>query len=315
MGNIVGKQFKVVASKNVTDSLNDSVKEGNQAKFYLAQKDYAKGKALDEVTSPDEFSDRNVIIINGNTIQGVSKNDIIKLDAISDATKLFKYKGSVSTGYDLLKKVPPEANVGDVWNVEQECEINGIKYPPYTNFVCSYIKISPASASWDSLGGIMISVSSAYPQRNDRQTLSFSSYGHPMDHFTLKVDKYAGLYINSNNEISLGLSTYRGINVDKDNFIYLLLSTEKEAPLDASQYVSCANSGLAFNKQGGLTVAIGNSGTNNGDFIDGALVLGSAIQGHGGLCISSSAMTRYIKSNTDVRIYIDSLIDAKLKAQ
>ena len=37
MGNIVGKQFRVVASKNLKDSLADSVKEGNQAKFYLAQ--------------------------------------------------------------------------------------------------------------------------------------------------------------------------------------------------------------------------------------------------------------------------------------
>mgnify|MGYP006920093979 FL=1 len=36
MGNIVGKPFGVVASINYEAALEESVKEGNQAKFYLA---------------------------------------------------------------------------------------------------------------------------------------------------------------------------------------------------------------------------------------------------------------------------------------
>ena len=92
MGNIVGKQFRVVASKNLNDSLADSVKEGNKAKFYLAQNNNPnEQKALENVTTVTN-DDRNVLIINGNTIQGISKNDISKLDAISDATKIFKYQ-------------------------------------------------------------------------------------------------------------------------------------------------------------------------------------------------------------------------------
>ena len=81
MGNIVGKQFRVVASKNVTDSLADSVKEGNQAKFYLAQDGPAGGAALDNITKVTDDA-RNVLIINGNKIQGISNNDVAKSNTL-----------------------------------------------------------------------------------------------------------------------------------------------------------------------------------------------------------------------------------------
>ena len=75
MGKIVGKQFRVVVSKDLTTAIAESVKEGNQAKFYLAQG--STGKALDDVTNTTN-DDRNTIVINGNLIQGISHNDFAK---------------------------------------------------------------------------------------------------------------------------------------------------------------------------------------------------------------------------------------------
>lgn len=365
MGNIVGKLFRVVASKNVTDSLADSIKNGNQAKFYLAQDKLPNGQALDDVTSPNELTDRNVLIINGNKIQGVNQNDLSKLDSITDASKLFKYKGSVATIDELLKKVPPEAEVGDVWNMEQECEIDGVKYPAYTNFVCSSIKVSiggkPASSTWDSLGGTMqmgtvatvnsmgntrldyhtsydipisafsinlavnsslkiangeitLSKSSPSAKKIDRETLYYGS-NDPIANFKIKVDVAQGLYINDLNMISLSISTKGGLGIDTNDSLYMVLSTDKSIPIDKG--VSAPeNSGLAFNSNGALTIAIGENYSNNNDCINGALVLGSGTNGrHGGLCISSKVVVDFINTNMNIRTYINSLIDAKLKAQ
>ncbi len=363
MGNIVGKLFKVVASKNVTDSLADSVKEGNQAKFYLAQEGAANGKALDNVTTPDELTDRNVLIINGNKIQGVNASDINKLNAITDVSKLFKYKGSVATGEELLKKVPPETEVGDVWNVEQECEIGGIWYPAYTNFVCSSVKApiagKPGSSTWDSLGGTMqigtealptvsgsttlryensdntpissfninLAINSSLQARNgeitllksspfarkiDKETLYYGS-NDPIASFKIKVNTSRGLYINDLNMIDLSISN--GLGIDTKDSLYILLSTDKSNSID-KEASEPENSGLAFTKGGALTIAIGENASNNGDCIGGALVLGSGTNSiRGGLCISSNTMVDFINTNMTIRTYINSLIDAKLKAQ
>ena len=53
MGKIKDKVFGLVVSKNVTDSLADSIKDSNRAKFYLAQDKIPNGQALDDVTSPN----------------------------------------------------------------------------------------------------------------------------------------------------------------------------------------------------------------------------------------------------------------------
>ena len=367
MGNIVGKQFRVVASKNVTDSLADSIKEGNQAKFYLAQEGVAEGKALDEVTSPDEFSDRNVLIINGNKIQGVSQNDINKLNAITDATKIFKYKGSVLTGDELKAKVPPEAEVGDVWNVEQECEINGVKYPAHTNFVCSSIKTLPATSTWDSLGGTMRIGTTAAAFKVNSEKLTYHNINDstiPINQFSLVVSTANGLHIGTSNNLEINLNepdlifsdlvgeryfkklTYArkqfsiidrisiqvatpltistlgrielGIGTglaNNDEELYISLANNKIYPIINNKYAE--NSGLSYNQYGELTVAIGKPGSNSGDCIDGALVLGTGPNSdtHGGLCISSRVMVDFINTNMNIRNYISSLIDAKLKAQ
>lgn len=264
-----------------------------------------------------------------------------------------------------MKKVPPEAEVGDVWNVEQECEIDGVKYPAYTNFVCSSVKVSidgkPSSSTWDSLGGTMqmgtvatvnsigntrldyhtsynipissfsinlaansslktvngeitLSKSSPSAKRIDRETLYYGS-NDPIGNFKIKVNISQGLYINDLNMISLSISTRGGLGIDTNDSLYMVLSTDKTAPIDEA-VSEPENSGLAFKRNGTLTIAIGENYSNNNDCINGALVLGSGTNGrHGGLCISSSTMVNFINTNITIRTYINSLINAKLKAQ
>jgi hypothetical protein len=321
MGKIKNKVFGLVVSKNVTDSLADSIKDNNQAKFYLAQDKFPNdGQALDDVTIPNELTDRNVLIINGNRIQGVNQNDLSKLDAITDVHKLFKYKGSVETGNELLKKVPPEVEVGDVWNVEQECEIYGIKYPAYTNFVCSSVKTSiegkPASSTWDSLGGVMQMGIEATVHNVGNTLLSYYTLNNiPISSFNIKVNRSEGLYIDDLNRIGLSLSSRRGLGIDPYNYLGIRLSTDKLDPIN-KEVSEPENSGLAFRNDGTLTIAIGEDCSNDNDCINGALVLGIGTDDrHGGLCISSKAMVNFINTNRNIRTYINSLIDAKLKAQ
>lgn len=64
MGNVVGKQFGVVASKDYITALTESVKEGNQGKFYLAQ---SGGNGFDNITAITN-DNRNTLIVNGNEI-------------------------------------------------------------------------------------------------------------------------------------------------------------------------------------------------------------------------------------------------------
>lgn len=321
MGNIVGKQFRVVASKNVTDSLADSVKEGNQAKFYLAQAPsvasiYADGVSLDDVTTPNKEFDRNVLIINGNKIQGVNDSDIIKLNAIHDVTNLFVYKGSVDTFANL-----PTTNVkvGDVYNVNREFNIGNVSYPAYTNVVCSYAKSGAGHQfiTWDALGGAMQMGTSVNPHTvNDKQLSYNVPENIPISSFSICLAENSSLKV-IDGKISLNISSDEGLNISSSNELYIFLSTDKTVPINSIQKEPCANSGLAFNAHGALTIAIGEKSSNNMDCIDGALVLGegSSMDGHGGLCISSNAMVNFINTNVSIRTYISSLIDEKLKAQ
>ena len=352
MGNIVEKLFRVVASKNVTDSLEDSVKEGNQAKFYLVQDGIADGKALDEVTIPDELSDRNALIINGNKIQGVSGDDLHKLNAIKDVNKIFKYKGSVKTGNELKAKVPPEAEVGDVWNVEQECEINGVKYPAHTNFVCSSIQILPATSTWDSLGGTMqMGEIATSVISNDNDIITFNTPGNtPIKKFSLKVSSSNGLYFDSNNGLSLNLSTARdfwlgtsavdgcidliisaggapvgtinipigsGLTVSTNYGISVNLSAVDDHILISNPNHATRSSGLDISTSG-LFIAISSSGILDSQYIPNGLRCiepNDTQKLSGGLILDGNTIARWLQHHKGLESYINSLIDAKLKAQ
>lgn len=221
MGNIVGKQFKVVASKNLKDSLADSVKSGNQAKFYLAQNNNPnEQKALDSVTEVTD-NDRNVLIINGNTIQGVSKNDISKLDAISDATKIFRYQGSLATKSALLAKIPPFVKVGDVYNVESEVMLDGFCYPPHTNFV--YIGgHGNTELNWDSLGGIMQIGTHAFQIKESESVLVWKTDNDaPLSELRLTLATDSCLHINDDTSLGLAISSSLGISANGSLYVRL----------------------------------------------------------------------------------------------
>lgn len=224
MGKIVGKQFRVVASKNLKDSLADSVKEGNQAKFYLAQAPSVAsinpdGVSLDDVTTPDKEFDRNVLIINGNKIQGVNDSDIIKLNAIQDVINLFVYKGSVDTFANL-----PTTNVkvGDVYNVNREFYIENVSYPAHTNVVCSYAKSGAGHQfiTWDALGGTMQIGTSVRPHTvNDKQLSYNVPEKIPISSFSIYLAENSSLKV-IDGKISLNKSRPSAKRTDNETLYY-----------------------------------------------------------------------------------------------
>lgn len=392
MGNIVGKLFRVVASKDYATALAESVKEGNQAKFYLAQKD---GKALDGVTATTD-NDRNTLIINGNRIQGVSNNDISKLDAITDVTKLFKYKGSVDTFDDLPTGALRDVSVGDVWNIKSDFTLEGVTYPAYTNVVCVTAAYGSAPMiEWDALGGTMEMGTSVAPTVRDsrlsyktKNNIPISSFGivlgsdtgimadasgviriksdkktfsrvddgmlscisaAPLNHITLHISTDNGLFIGTdiggNNHIGLRLSTesicYMSTKVVNEHTINNSLSIVSDNNYPLHEFIlPCGNgveaiitdnikhtanlavklstsetdaeiagnsrmSGLDFNG-GGLYVALSPSEEVNKKFL---------IRNGGGLALKYTELVNSLKSDTQLKQYINSLIDAKLQAQ
>ena len=394
MGNIVGKLFRVVASKNLKDSLADSVKEGNQAKFYLAQNNNPnEQKALENVTTVTN-DDRNVLIINGNTIQGISKNDISKLDAISDATKIFKYQGSIATKELLLAKIPPSVEVGDVYNVESEVTLNNISYPAHTNFV--YIGgHENTELNWDSLGGTMQIGTSAQPTVRDSvlsyrtkdrmpadsfvivlgsdtglvadasgiikiksDNKTFSGVGEsmlscisaaPLNHITLHISTYNGLFIGTdlggNNHIDLRLSTesicYVSTQVVNEHTINNSLSIVSDNNYPLHEFILPCGNGVEaiitdnIKHTANLVVKLSTSGTDaeiagnsrmSGlDFSEGGLYVALSsseevnkkflIRNNNGLALKYTELVNSLRSDTQLKQYINSLIDAKLQAQ
>lgn len=213
MGNIVGKQFRVVASKDYATALAESVKEGNQAKFYLAQKD---GKALDGVTATTD-NDRNTLIINGNRIQGVSNNDISKLDAITDVTKLFKYKGSVDTFDDLPTGALRDVSVGDVWNIKSNFTLEDVTYPAYTNVVCvTAVYGSAPMIKWDALGGTMEMGTSVAPTVKDSRLSYKTKNNIPISSFEIVLGSDTGIVADDNGIIKLQLATKHFTKLNDD---------------------------------------------------------------------------------------------------
>lgn len=222
MGNIVGKLFRVVASKNVTDSLADSVKNGNQAKFYLAQEGAGGGAALDNITKVTDDA-RNVLIINGNKIQGISNDDVAKLDAITDVTKIFTYKGSVATFADLPNGKLRDVSVGDVWNIQHEFTLEDVLYPAYTNVVCASVANgSVPMIQWDALGGTMqIGTTIDSTGEADNGIINYKSPTKvPINSFRIVLGTNTGVVTDSSGTISLRLTSEHFTKLN-DNTLYI----------------------------------------------------------------------------------------------
>lgn len=393
MGNIVGKQFRVVASKDYATALAESVKGGNQAKFYLAQKD---GKALDGVTATTD-NDRNTLIINGNRIQGVSNNDISKLDAITDVTKLFKYKGSVDTFDDLPTGVSRDVSVGDVWNIKSNFTLRGVTYPAYTNVVCVTAAYGSAPViDWDALGGTMEMGTSVNPTvkdsrlsyktknnipissfeivlgsdtglvadargiiriESDRKTFSRVGDGMlscisaaPLNYITLHINTNNGLFIGTdsdgNDHIDLRLSTesicymstsavneqhtinnslsiVSGNNYPLHEFILPCGNGVEAIITDNIKYT--ANLAVKLSTSGTDAEIAGNSRMSGLDFSGGGLYVALSsseevnkkflIRNNNGLALKYTELVNSLRSDAQLKQYINSLIDVKLQAQ
>lgn len=259
MGNIVGKPFGVVASKDYNTALTESVKEGNQAKFYLAENE---GNGFDNITTATDNS-RNTLIVNGNKIQGVSTNDINKLNLISGSGLItdgaFRYKGSV----DNISKLPDDAKVGDVYNISTHFMIGSIDYPAYT----SVVYVNDGTNTWQSLGGEMKLGTSAIGLRTTDHNIFYSAPNYlspnykPITSFDINLDSDNGLYAKPNSFISIRLG--------------LGLSTSK------GSIVPCLGQGLTFDDGGSININPGD-GLNFSTNSKLQLNLGSGLQFYNG---------------------------------
>lgn len=298
MGNIVGRLFGVVASKDYKTALAESVKVGNQAKFYLTQNNGANDqKALDDVTAATT-ADRNALVINGNTIQGISKQDINKLDAISDVTKIFKYQGSVKTREALLAKIPPSVKIGDVYNVEDSIMLNNISYPAHTNFVyIGLIDGENKEKAWDSLGGTMQIGTGALRSQLSAEKIHWEGENNiPISYLNLEVS--TGLIVDTGGVLSVNIGT--GLELEGGKIAVKLATMITES-------YETGSGGLYTNSEGGLYVGISSS--------EGANIKLLGYNNDGGLFLKYKELVKSLMANSDLKIYISSLIKDALKAQ
>ena len=295
MGNIVGKQFGVVASKNYATALAESVKEGNQAKFYLAQKD---GEALDGLTEAT-YNDRNTLIINGNTIQGISDDDISKLDAITDVTRLFKYKGSVDTFGDLPTGNFRDVSVGDVWSIKSIFTLEGVTYPAHTSVVCVTAAYGSAPViRWDALGGTMEMGTSVSPTVISSSVLFYKTEKDiPISSFRIELGSDTGIVAGSSGIIELRLTSKAFTTLQSDQ----LYIDNNGSPLESVMLNIDSTTGLYANPEGSLSMHLGEANVKQKDrdlnFFSDSPINNFTIRCRGGLSAGSDGAL-YLKLST-----------------
>ena len=339
MGNIVGKPFGVVASKDYNTALTESVKEGNQAKFYLTENG---GKGFNDITATTDNS-RNTLIVNGNKIQGVSTSDINKLNAItSDTAKIFKYKGSVDL-FESLPNIPNNVNVGDVYNISNKFNMDGVSYPAHTNVVCveSVLSGSLPIVKWDALGGTMEIGTSVDPSINTLSSsvcLSYKTINNiPISSFGIKVDTDSYLdatddgtiYLHVGSSYShkyndncirfsanLGLMEYADLYVkdgikissfyNNEGVEIVGLSLKISTNIDNHVEKITDVSGLTIDDDG-LRLALATGDSINNGFINGLVTITTNVARKGGLSIYGAAIEDYLRMSS-YTYYVNSSI-------
>lgn len=185
MGNIVGNVFGVVASKDQATALTESIKTGNEAKFYLSKNNTTNTGAT--CNAAGNKQDSIALTINGNVLRGMSAAEQEKLDqflSVNPAT-VYKFKGTVATYADLLKVTSVKA--GDVYNVTDPTSQG---YPKETNFAATKDGTGATTNIWDSLGGIGVKVSTA-------DNITLTTYTTQISHQKLTMKPYAGATRNN----------------------------------------------------------------------------------------------------------------------
>lgn len=156
MGNIVGNQFGLIASKNQATAITDSKVAGNEAKFYITKNNNSNtGETCNAVGNA---KDGIALTINGNVLRGMSdaqEKAVNNFIGVNPA-QVYKFKGTVATYSDLTKIT--KVSAGDVYNVTDPT-VRG--YPKETNFAATKDGTGATPGIWDSLGGIGIQVSTA----------------------------------------------------------------------------------------------------------------------------------------------------------
>lgn len=156
MGNIVGNQFGLVASKNQATAITDSKATGNEAKFYITKNNSINTGATCNAVGNAE--DGIALTINGNVLRGMSKKQeetVNKYIDVNPAT-VYKFKGTVAD-YTALTKIT-SVKAGDVYNVTDPTSAG---YPKETNFAATKDGTGATSGIWDSLGGISMTIATA----------------------------------------------------------------------------------------------------------------------------------------------------------
>lgn len=227
MGNIVGNQFGLVASKNQKTAITDSKAAGNEAKFYITKNDSNNTGATCNAVGNAE--DGIALTINGNVLRGMSKKQeetVNKYIDVNPAT-VYKFKGTVAD-YTALTKIT-SVKAGDVYNVTDPTSAG---YPKETNFAATKDGTGATSGIWDPLGGIMVSVSTAdnitvstYPAEAGYQTLTMKSYADTRDRTAVDAIEIAAAKPitissrtpNGDSVPTLGLNLGTGLLVDNTN--------------------------------------------------------------------------------------------------
>lgn len=285
MGNIVGKKFGVVASTGYERALEESVKEGNQGKFYLTE---YKGKGFNDIDIKT-IESRNTLIVDGNKIIGVSDTDVQKLTRLSSNPNYFSYRGDVNFSTAL----PDNANIGDVYNINSEFNLGtNIWYPAYTSVICIGTDSVTGKNVWKPLGGTLEIGKPAFGYIDGSyHVLHFgtdSTKMYPISSFDIYLS--SGLH-SVNSSIGLELSTYTYYNNSELN-----------------------TSGLTIDEHGLKLALASNFSYKNqeNEFIDALDIVGTDKAEYGGLTISAEKLINYLKLSSFFNNHINSLITQRL---
>lgn len=131
----------------------------------------------------------------------------------------FKYKRSVSYFSDLPNN-PDDVRPGDVYNVNTEFELDGVRYPAYINVVCINTKLDDISSiKWNAFGGTTEICTKVTTYIDNGDTLKYNTIGNtPISSFAIRVSSNDGLVVHNYSwEPEIGLNSCRAFNTFNGN--------------------------------------------------------------------------------------------------
>lgn len=338
MGNIVGNQFGLVASKNQETAITDSKAAGNEAKFYITKNN--SDNTGETCNAAGNAEDSIALTINGNVLRGMSKKQeetVNKYIGVNPAT-VYKFKGTVAD-YTALTKIT-SVKAGDVYNVTDPTSAG---YPKETNFAATKDGTGATSGIWDSLGGISLTLATADTCRllNDNKIAIETPQGTAANSIALVLGTNLTCAVNEEGNAvisaaSIELST--GLSRDDHGKIYLSSDAITgsylksaggynqgapfefdETALDAhiknksilrAEISTQANNGAVVLDKGYLTIQVP-SYVDNPDQAPDILCIATAQtkSSANGLYISSYKLAEFV--NSLIHLAISSYLDAK----